>query len=372
MPEKAPSYVPRQVDSSPATSTAHTLKKYHSFHHDHPAADWRTFSHWATWDRRNAVFEAMQIANVSAARITRFQQCRSRAWVSRHPHSGQLRLQTNSCGSRWCPACARSLSQRLQARLFNRIPPATYKYRFLTLTQPQREEEPFSESYLRILRSFTKLRRTPWWKATVRAGVYCVETTPSKTYERTYHVHIHVIVDSTWVDPATFQRSWCKACDADVAVCDARLARSLKSVSRYIGAYLTKGIPEQLYDDPVGLATIVGALDNKPFARLLGAWSRDPKQRAIFRLYPKPDASDFKTWEYVGEIDTLIEKAEAGDPSAATIIRDLGYPAVQLVIKFPAQPAQAKQRAPPRQARLPLKGELTQWQINQMTACSRA
>jgi len=107
------------------------------------------------------------------------------------------------CGDRTCWRC----QERRRKRIYKRYHSVVVNMEnpiFLTLTLTRRALSAYLVSYLR--KCFTKLRHRQVWKA--RGGIYQIEIGTIK--EGTANIHIHAIIDSSWMDKSGLREAWHK------------------------------------------------------------------------------------------------------------------------------------------------------------------
>jgi len=97
------------------------------------------------------------------------------------------------CKQRWCPVCAVILSiKRIQR--YDKAAKAMQWPLMLTLTM---KNTAIAEAAANeIVKAFTRLRRTQFWRNTVKGGVASYECT---NQSRGWHPHLHVLVDCRWL-----------------------------------------------------------------------------------------------------------------------------------------------------------------------------
>lgn len=111
------------------------------------------------------------------------------------------------CGDRFCPVC--SVSRRLRVR--NRLDflvksvQARTSYNFKHLTLTIKNQKNLSVMTDVIMKSFRNLRKTASWKSHVCGGAFVTEVTGNSG---DWHVHLHVIIQSTYYDFKEILKLW--------------------------------------------------------------------------------------------------------------------------------------------------------------------
>lgn len=141
------------------------------------------------------------------------------------------------CRDRMCPRCQAERGNRCAARVLF-ITNGFDSIRFVTLTQKSRAGEPLADSIKRLHRSFGKLRQLPAWRHRVKGGTASLEVTRN-TKDRTWHCHLHLLVDGEYFDQKQLSKLWL-AVTGDSPIVDIRAVHSKKSAADYVARYVAK------------------------------------------------------------------------------------------------------------------------------------
>jgi hypothetical protein len=252
----------------------------------------------------------------------------------------EVRYATNACHDRLCVPCAADRSRVITHQVLELL--AGEPTRFVTLTLAGGEPD-LGYGIWRLLRSFRRLRQRTFWKHHVRGGVYFVEFTRSAN-THAWHVHLHCITHGRYVDQAKLSREW-HAVTRDSYICHVEYVRSERKIVNYVAKYVTKPWDRDAAKDDALLDQIVAGTHRK---RLVGGFG-DWKDVAVTR---RPEAGK---WIIVGDIETIVDRARAGDDDALWLLgAALGDAEDTLLAKFPesrgppaspATPAQPHQLA---------------------------
>jgi hypothetical protein len=170
------------------------------------------------------------------------------------------------CRDRLCPVCSKIKSRQTAARV-EEIVQAMDAPRFVTLTVSNLGRN-LKECTDHLVNSFRELRRSKLWKQQVDAGVWTIEAKQG-SQENTWHVHMHMIIDSGFIDQSELSSAWLKVTH-DSKIVDIRKVNSVKDAARYIAKYIGK--PAQFdrfsQDEIVAYATAMKA------RRLLGTFGK--------------------------------------------------------------------------------------------------
>lgn len=215
--------------------------------------------------------------------------------------NGHLHLSPRLCRERLCPICqaarARKLRKRLRAAIHR-----MHRPKLLTLTLAESQPD-IRTGQQAITKAFAKLRTRKWWKAACRSGLWVLE------YKRRWpdggwHVHIHAVLDCTYIPQALISETWKKITGTSYIV-DIRVASPQHA--NYLTAYLTKNavqLPpaERMTDHVRNLRSI----------RLFQGWGS---------VKIKDDETfDMDEWTNHGPLQSLIRWAQAGDVPAQVIL----------------------------------------------------
>ena len=177
------------------------------------------------------------------------------------------------CGDRFCTICG--LPRRLKIRdrlnfLTENVelgPSEMINFMTLTIRSDKNPERMLNV----LLKSFRKLRQTPYWKKRVTGGAFVIEVTRNV---HGWHFHIHACVQSIYLHFEDLLKHWIASSPGrGVFVKPIPPA----AITRYLTKYLAK------CEAPEGdLAEINAALKGRRLYQPFGSW------HAINLKYPKP------------------------------------------------------------------------------------
>lgn len=140
------------------------------------------------------------------------------------------RVFKNRCSLFYCPSCADRLTGLRRK---------TLRFWAEQVTQPKhvvltsRNTASLSSVRVRWFKSqFNGLRRSSWAKGW-KSGMYSIEVTNEG---RGWHLHLHALIDSNWIDAPELARRWGKRMNQDFAIVkvkDARESNYLAEVIKY-------------------------------------------------------------------------------------------------------------------------------------------
>lgn len=276
-----------------------------------------SFRH-SSWQKiREKVYAGMLIAGLPPARLHRFADCGSRAWVeakrllplrpppgSPDPY-GQARIRANCCRDRFCIPCAatraRILARQLMALLNGQ--PA----RFITLTR-RSDDTPLADQIDALYQAYRNLRATRLWQRTVDAAAAMLEITRNKATGR-WHPHLHVLASGRFIPHTELRQAWTQASHGSFIV-DIRMIRDHAKAATYVSKYISKPMVASYASTPNAVAEALFALRHRRMVLLTGQWSHLTAEEAV------PD----DLWEPVGTLTDLVDAANAGDDAARSIL----------------------------------------------------
>lgn len=165
--------------------------------------------------------------------VDRYDNCRSRAWFVRHLLTGEVRIASKRCHLRWCPLCLRVkryiITQSVSAWLKSIVKP-----KFFTFTL-RSSDDPLGVQIDRLYRYFRNIRRWPYWKKTVKGGVWFFQITFNKLRQQ-WHPHIHCLMDSEFFPQALLSEMWLTVTGSSDVV-DVRAVKNQKEAADYVARY---------------------------------------------------------------------------------------------------------------------------------------
>jgi hypothetical protein len=293
----------------------------------------------------------MERVGFSPKAVGRVASCSTSVFLFRHVTRNVYRHRVNCCNHRLCAVCLRNRVKMKVVDTLRAIPAATRRHRFVTLTQRSLASESLRESIRRLKKSFRALRAKSVWANAVLGGVSILEATHKPG--RGWHAHFHCIVDADWIDEDALSREWLVA-TGDSYVVRVRDVRDPKDLSTYLAAYLAKGLPDELERSSASLDDLCDGLRGTNFVRWLGAWkgaavqakAADETRQRRRQLEPYSPAD----WVFVGELNTLILRAQNGCDRSQEILDECGFGPVQATLLSGVGPMSAARSPPTRRA----------------------
>lgn len=286
------------------------------------------FRHSGWTRQRSRVYEAMKQLHLSPRRLQRFAECGSHAWVEGStespytvplamqpnknpncqtvpPGKAKYRVRCNTCRDRFCQPCASTRSRIVAHAIIDLL--GDQPARFITLTV-RSNDEPLKQQIDRLYVSFRKLRRTTLWIRHCYAAAATLEITRNRDTGQ-WHPHLHVLAKGKYIPHAELKAEWLRI-TKDSHVVDIRLVKHREKAIRYLSKYVAKPMTHQYDTEPDALTEAIAALKGRRLILLTGEW------QSLHVEHKSPDG----TWNYVGTLETLINRGIDGDADAVAIL----------------------------------------------------
>lgn len=285
------------------------------------------FRHSGWRPTRTRVFRAMQATDTPSARLERYSECGTNAWVMRSLDDNKLyKIASSKCHDRFCVACgnerSRVIAHNVQSRITAKV------LRFVTLTL-RSGSEPLADTCSRLTRCFSRLRSRQLWKSTVTGGVGFLEIKRSARLDR-WHAHLHLIVEGKYIPKASLKKAWHEV-TGDSFVVDIRFVHDKELAAKYVTKYASKPMDPSIIRDADLLREAIEALRSRRLCLTFGTW------RGV-SLTETPDDGE---WITVCSLTSLLAQIHNGDTDALQFLRRI------------AATGRGEARAPPPQPELP-------------------
>jgi hypothetical protein len=291
---------------------------------------------WWSEDRER-IRRALYRGGFPQARIERFENCGSAAFVHVHKQHHTPRISANCCRDRFCKPCAVTNSRLIGGNLADRLADRRWgRFTHMVFTLKSRRT-PLSVEIDRLYAAFKRLRgyrlgtvpRTKkhrgrmvnWWSWHVRGGAaFCQVTLNLKDDSPDYglwHVHMHVIAAARFIDKAAIESLW-KIATGDSYVVELRAIDSREAAAAEVASYAARGVEKLDELGPEKLDELIRAFSGRRLCFTFGEWRG-------WRLTATPVFNPDE-WVTVGRLDEIIERADAGDDWARSIVQLLERP----------------------------------------------
>ena len=325
---------PAQAAATAAANIAQYRKVW-----DHQKVPYRDFAFPGNTAHREKLLNALRALGHHPQLVERLDNCATQCWVFRHKTTGEIRTRLNMCGLRVCPLCRATHARQSAYAIQQAVAHRQGKIRFITLTLPQVPGEPLADNLARFRRTWDLFRRYPAWANAVKGGVRVIETTRSKTYANTWHVHAHLIAEAHWLELPNVLAAWQASGGGSIHV---QLIRNPQATIPYITKYLTKPYSAEVLNDPDKLAEYLDAVRGTRLLEFFGTWRNTDTSRACRRrLNKRDDPALVQTradeWECLGELNTLIDLAQRNWAFAQDALDRIGFGRVPVIPTLPFQ-----------------------------------
>lgn len=294
-------------EQAPAGEIDH--RRYGSADHDSfPSATpfEQNFRHsgWAA-DRRR-VYDALMQTRQGNRRCDAFANCGSSLFLN--TCGDDLVLTSNHCHDRLCQPCQTARRALLVANVTEAINRSKLAVRFLTLTL-RATNSTLVDKLQRLTDCFKSLRRRKFWKDAIIGGAFFIEVKLGSG-SGDWHVHLHVLVESTFIDQRTLSQEW-YAVTGDSYIVDVRAITDPAKRAAYVTKYATKPADATVIRSPNHLQEFVTAIKGKRLFQCFGTW----------KDFALEDSSEARSHlAVVGNLEHLIASARAGDPTATRYV----------------------------------------------------
>jgi len=264
------------------------------------------FRHSGWRSARTKIRTRLERDVASPSRLTRFDECGSRAWVFQSAEkSDRFKVRASYCHDRFCKPCARAKAMTIATNLGDYLRGKTV--RLITLTLKSSHDD-LSDQITRIYRCFSRLRRSKFWKLHITGGAAFFEVTLS-TDTKLWHPHLHIIVEGRYVPQHTLAHTW-REITGDSHIVDVRAIDQQRGVAEYVCKYVGSPFPSDVYHDDDLLSEAMTAISGRRTCLTFAAW-RGLKLTAL----PKTDE-----WQPVAPLNELRALAKSGDAWAIGIL----------------------------------------------------
>lgn len=276
---------------------------------DKPSNPAVSFRHSGWLRTRHLVRDALDHLDASVRTLERFDSCGSDPWlVVDSADSSRLAIHSNHCHNRWCTPCSRERAHRIVGNLHPTLDAGDI--RFLTLTL-RHSDAPLSDQMDRLYDCFRRLRRLDFWKAAVSGGCAVLEVTHSHT-DACWHVHLHCLLDGTWIDGREIRAAWWRI-TGDSYVVKVKQCSNADRAAHYLVKYVTKPVPATVINKPHALREMIAAFAGRRLVLTFASW------RGV-KLTEPLDSTD---WKSICPLPVLYSRREQGDHDAWLILRAL-------------------------------------------------
>jgi len=230
--------------------------------------------------------------------------------------SERIRVRTQTCKSRFCPACRKHRQYRWRVTIEAALNHLTNSnWQLITLTQ-QHTDDPLKTQLARLRKSFRKLRQTNLWKASIRWGIAVIEVTYNADTKQ-WHPHLHILAPTNYIDYSKLRQCWRKATNGSHII-DGTKIKSLAHATAYLSKYLGKPPSFAVFEEPGRIAEYSDAMKNAKMLLPFGDYpdAAKPEQRE------KPTT----IWKQIGTLESIMNLSISGHKIARRIVTIISAP----------------------------------------------
>lgn len=322
---------PEPAEPAPSSSLDPVATTVEKRQHDAITGRWRFRHAIEAWtDMRQTV----SVAILPTGHAERFLRCGTNAWLQRSPSTGKVRVCSNTCKLRWCPACRRehaARSRRSLTRTLESAPKDAWK--FLTLTV-KHSNDSLGDQVKHLRTSFRRMRQRKLWKSHYEYGVAVLEISFNASTE-CWHPHLHVLLRGTYVPQKDLSREWL-TCTRGSPIVDIRVVRDPRQAVHYVTKYLTKPPSPAITTDPLVFSEYANALHGM---RLIAKFGNMPE------VEDETEDEEYPTdWEPIAPLHEAIQRARHGDEFYQRLLTSLERSSHECIGHDP--PSQAERSLP--------------------------
>lgn len=186
-------------------------------------------------DRRRVIIRTLRLSNedelMRRAERLKFCACCPHIRVS---SANKPSLVLGRCRDRLCPLCSDARGFQCATKLTSLITRMNAP-RFVTLTIVNAAGR-LGPQVDRLFYCFKQLRKTAWWKSRVKGGTYSLEVTFNQA-ERTWHPHLHLVTDGSYLVQAELASLWEKITEGSRVVW-VKKVNDAKQTAKYLAKYV--------------------------------------------------------------------------------------------------------------------------------------
>lgn len=267
------------------------------------------FRHRRWLGERQAMADRIDRATGNTKRWYRFVTCGQEGRIEATEHGQKWRVVCLKCHDRFCEPCQEERAWHARRKL-RRIMGNGF-HRMITLTLAD-ENGQLRDLLTHLNESFSRLRRSEFWRRTVAGGAWFQEVTRGKEGDH-WHVHAHAITHGTWVDTSELSAAWATASNGSFVV-HVRAVDEDSDGAMYAAKYATKGINRGTIARPEDWEECIQAFAGARLIGTFGDW---------WRVDLNEDELEKQTWKDLGSIGECTRAYIRGEAWASRFLRTL-------------------------------------------------
>jgi hypothetical protein len=273
--------------------------------------------------------------DISPRRLTAFRQCGADAFVEEgdatqcdaarmnplthaiKAANPKYRCRSTKCHDRFCVPCSNERSARVRASLMAHMQ-GRANLSLITLTL-KASDATLTDVMDRLQKCFRAVRQKTLWKKAVKGGVSIIETKIGGGSGQ-WHCHYHVIAEAGFIDQRKLSNLWFEV-TGDSQIVDIRRVGAITGAVSYITKYVTKAADKSIVESPKHLQESIIAFTGRRMISTFGSW----RGLELMERPENENSTDIpqSAWRTIGSLSEILQRAAAGDPAAAKIIKAL-------------------------------------------------
>jgi Replication protein len=245
----------------------------------------------------------------AGARWLRFVTCGRYGRVESDLSTRRFRVRYLTCHDRFCEPCGLTRGWAVQPRLLQLMGTGLNRSVCLTL---EGDVRPLRELLLFLRESFSRLRETKFWLRSVAGGAWFVEVTRGASEDH-WHVHVHSIVQGTWIDKFELSDVWRTATGGSYIV-HVRSVDDNEDGAWYASKYCSKGVSRGAVRSLPHLREALRAFSGRRLLATFGNWHGVQLD--------EDDREESGAIDH-GDVASLASRALHGDLWAIGVLRQL-------------------------------------------------
>lgn len=262
-----------------------------------------------------------------------FANCGNSLWLKRD--GNELVLISNTCRHRACDPCNVARRQQLVDRVVLAVAEAKLDVRHVTLTL-KCQPVGLKSQVDRLYASFRRMRDNKFWREHVPGGIAFFETKLGKN-THDWHVHFHIICETSWLDHKRLCEEWHKV-TGDSFITYVEPIGNPQRRALYVTKYATKPLDQTVTNSPAHLDEAQEVLKGRRLFFTFGTWKK---------LQVDDDEEGGRQLTSVGSLSMLQSDASAGDATARRWLEAAHRKWPSLATWFPLRPPPPDEHDPP-------------------------
>ena len=253
-----------EIPPNPTDNTDYPLRTARRPKTGQSYAEWRHRVYWQSYQRAREAYDYLDYYD-EGTRLHRLDECGSMAWFVRDKESGQVFIESNSCGLRWCPMCAAKIRKTSTSNAADWIRHVN-RPKFLTLTL-KHTNAPLGHQVTHLYKYFALLRKRLELKPLFKGGIWFFQIKFNAEYQQ-FHPHLHVVLDGKHTPRVLISELWLEV-TGDSCVIDIRSVYDVDKTAAEVARYAATPCSLTKLDLPCAM-TVVKELNKRKLCGTFG------------------------------------------------------------------------------------------------------